>query len=79
MPFDRSINWRNDAQEFSLRYTDIIESLEGADVNLEESKDKYSRMLQLNDHIRDEFMKKTKEIKKYHFTTKNLFFFKYCP
>ena len=55
-------------KEAQSEITDIIESLEGADVNLEESKDKYSRMLQLNDHIRDEFMKKTKEIKKYHFT-----------
>ena len=54
-------------KEAQSEITDIIESLEDTEVNLEESKDKYSRMLQLNDHIREEFMKKTKEIKDSHF------------
>jgi exonuclease VII small subunit len=55
-------------KEAQSEITDIIESLEAEEVNLEESKDKYSRMLQLNDYIREEFMKKNKEIRKTHHT-----------
>ena len=43
---------------------EIIEKLETKDVNLEDSVDKYNRMMQLNSHIQDQFKKKAKEINK---------------
>jgi len=42
---------------------DIIANLENTDTNLEESIDKYTRMVQLNNHIQEEFRRKLKEIK----------------
>ena len=42
---------------------EIIANLENISTNLEESIDKYSRMMQLNYHIQEEFKKKAKEIK----------------
>ena len=42
---------------------EIIVNLENTSTNLEESIDKYSRMMQLNYHIQEEFKKKAKEIK----------------
>ena len=42
---------------------DIIANLENADTNLEESIDKYTRMVQLNNHIQEQFRRKLKEIK----------------
>ena len=42
---------------------DIIANLENTDTNLEESIDKYTRMVQLNSHIQEQFRKKLKEIK----------------
>ena len=42
---------------------DIIANLENIDTNLEESIDKYTRMVQLNNHIQEQFRKKLKEIK----------------
>ena len=42
---------------------DIIANLENIDTNLEESIDKYTRMMQLNNHIQEKFRKKLKEIK----------------
>ena len=42
---------------------EIIANLENNDANLEESMDKYNRMMQLNYHIQEEFKKKLKEIK----------------
>ena len=42
---------------------DIIANLENTDTNLEESIDKYTRMMQLNNHIQEEFKKKLREIK----------------
>ena len=42
---------------------DIITDLESSETNLEESMDKYDRMMQLNLHIQEEFRKKLKEIK----------------
>jgi len=42
---------------------EIINSLENSDeTNLEASKDKYTRMLELNNHIQQEFKKELKEI-----------------
>ena len=42
---------------------EIIANLENAETNLEESMDKYNRMMQLNYHIQELFKKKLKEIK----------------
>ena len=42
---------------------EIIANLENTKTNLEESMDKYNRMLQLNFHIREQFKKKLTEIK----------------
>ena len=42
---------------------EIIDSLENKDTNLEESMDKYNRMIQLNYHIQEQFKKKLKKIK----------------
>ena len=41
----------------------IIADLENVETNLEESMDKYDRMMQLNYHIQEQFRKKLKEIK----------------
>ena len=46
---------------------DIISELEGKDANLQESLDKYNRMIQLNQHIQDKFKDKLKEIKDTNF------------
>ena len=42
---------------------EIITNLENTKTNLEESMDKYNRMMQLNFHIREQFKKKLIEIK----------------
>ena len=42
---------------------DIIDNLENTDTNLEESMEKYTRMVQLNNHIQEQFRRKLKEIK----------------
>ena len=42
---------------------DIIANLENTDTNLEESIDKYTRMVQLNNHIQEQFRIKLKKIK----------------
>ena len=42
---------------------EIITNLENTKTNLEESMDKYNRMMQLNFHIRELFKKKLTEIK----------------
>ena len=41
----------------------IIERLENKDTDLENSIEYYNRMMQLNSHIQNQFIKKTKEIK----------------
>jgi len=46
---------------------EIITGLENTETNLEESMDKYNRMIQLNYHIQDQFKKKLKEIKDSNF------------
>ena len=42
---------------------EIIVSLENTEANLDESMDKYNRMIQLNYHIQEQYKKKIKEIK----------------
>ena len=41
----------------------IITDLEDVETNLEESMNKYDRMIQLNYHIQEQFRKKLKKIK----------------
>ena len=42
---------------------DIIANLENTETNLEESMDKYNRMMELNYHIQEQFKEKLKEIR----------------
>ena len=46
---------------------EIITNLENTKANLEESMNKYNRMMQLNYHIQEQFKKKLKEIKRSDF------------
>ena len=46
---------------------EIIANLESTETNLEESMDKYNRMMELNYHIQDQFKKKLKEIRDSNF------------
>ena len=49
---------------------DIIINLENRDTNLEDSISQYNRMMQLNNHIQDQFKKKLKEIKGFNYKNK---------
>ena len=46
---------------------EIIANLESTETNLEESMDRYNRMMQLNYHIQEQFKKKLKEIRNSNF------------
>ena len=46
---------------------EIITNLENSDTNLEESMDKYNRMMKLNSHIHGQFKKKLQEIRSSNF------------
>ena len=50
-------------KEAQKEIKDIISNLERNEKNLEQSIDKYNRMIQLNHHIEEEFKKKLKEIR----------------
>ena len=50
-------------KESQQEIKDIITNLEKSDIKLEESMEKYNRMLQLNYHIQELFKKKMKDIK----------------
>jgi len=43
----------------------IIENLENTDTSLENSIEQYNRMMQLNNHIQNQFKQKAKEIKQF--------------
>ena len=49
---------------------EIITNLEDNDTNLEESMDKYNRMMYLNEHIREQFKKQLKEVRNFNFKDK---------
>ena len=49
----------------------IIQGLENNDVNIHDSLEQYKRMMQLNNHIHEEFKKKAKEINKTPFKKKS--------
>ena len=46
---------------------EIIANLENTETNLEESMDKYNRMMELNYHIQEQFKKKLNEIRDSNF------------
>ena len=48
----------------------IITNLEDSNTNLEQSIDKYNRMMHLNEHIRNQFNKQLKEIRNSNFKDK---------
>ena len=50
-------------KEAQSEIKDIISNLEDNNTNLEESMDKYNRMMHLNEHIREQFKKRLKEIR----------------
>jgi len=50
-------------KEAQSEIKEIITNLEDSDTNLEESMHKYSRMMYLNEHIREQFQKQLKEIR----------------
>ena len=49
----------------------IIQGLENNDINIHDSVEQYKRMMQLNNHIHEEFKKKAKEINKTSFKKKS--------
>ena len=49
---------------------EIITNLEDNNTNLEESVDKYNRMMHLNEYIREQFQKQLKEIRNSNFKDK---------
>ena len=52
---------------------EIIANLENTETNLEESMDKYNRMIELNYHIQEQFKKKLKEIRDSNFDNNKKF------
>ena len=50
-------------KEAQSEIKDIISNLEDNNTNLEESMDKYNRMMHLNTHIQDKFKRKLSEIR----------------
>ena len=57
-------------KEAQSEIKDIISNLEDNNTNLRESMDKYNRMMHLNEHIRNQFKKKLKEIRNSNFNNK---------
>ena len=57
-------------KEAQTEIKEIINKLENSSTNLEDSMEKYNRMLQLNNHVQDQFRKKAKEIKKINLSSK---------
>ena len=51
-------------KEAQSEINDIIEKLESPNTKLEKSIDQYYRVMQLNQHIQDQFIKKSDEIRK---------------
>ncbi len=49
-------------KEAQNEITKIIEKLENTETKLEDSKEKYNRMMQLNYHIQEQFKQKAKAI-----------------
>ena len=60
IPADIKIKSIKEAQN---EIKEILTNLENSGLNLEESVDKYNRMMHLNNHIGEQFKKKLKEIR----------------
>ena len=56
-------------KEAQKEIKEIVSNLENTETNLEESMDKYNRMMLLNYHINEQFKKKLKEIKSSDFSS----------
>ena len=71
IPVDIRIKSIKEAQS---EIKEIIAQLENTETNLEDSIQRYDRMMQLNHHIHDQFQQKAKEIKQssLHKNEKNL-------
>ena len=54
-------------KEAQNEINEIMQALENAETNLEQSIDKYNRMTQLNQHIQEKFRQKLKEINSSNF------------
>ena len=52
------------SKEAQIEIKEIIYSLENSKKGLQESIDKYNRMMHLNNHIQEKFREKSKEFKK---------------
>ena len=57
-------------KEAQSEIKDIISNLEDNNTNLEESVDKYNRMMHLNEHIREKFKIQLKKIRNSNFKHK---------
>ena len=51
-------------KEAQSEIKEIITKLESTETNLEDSMERYNRMMQLNNHIQDKFRMKANEIRK---------------
>ena len=57
-------------KEAQSEIKEIISNLEDNNTNLEESIDKYNRMMSLNEHIREQFKRQLNEIRSSNFKSK---------
>ena len=55
---------RKSIEEVENEIQEIIKKIENNEINLSDSAEKYNRLIQLNNHIHDQFKKKASEIKK---------------
>jgi len=58
-------------KEAQSEIKEIITKLESTETNLEDSMERYNRMMHLNNHIQDKFRMKANEIKKSSVVKKN--------
>ena len=49
-------------KEAQMEIKEILSSLESSEKNLQDSMDKYNRMMHLNNHIQEKFREKSKKI-----------------
>ena len=68
IPADISAKTIKEAQN---EINDILANLENKDTKLETSKEMYDRMMQLNQHIQDQFKEKAREISQTNFYKKD--------
>ena len=54
---------RKSIEEVQNEIQEIIKKIENNEINLSDSAEKYNRLIQLNNHIHDQFKKKSNEIK----------------